>query len=523
MSFISDTVHANFVDEFYGLSEEQVIMKYSLLSLALFCAMVVISVLVFGFPASLAWAVSASEPPVTALSSVEIGWVVGNSAGDGYGVILHTVDGGQNWVRQGQSPDVPDVNLYAVWAADANYVWVVGSISDGYALILRSTDGGVTWQRQGNASQIPNVELFGIHGLDRNNLWVVGDNCPILHTTDGGQTWTQQTGGTVPVGHYEGVWAIDNNHVWVGGVETSTQNGVILRTTDGGATWERRDAGASMFQGHYVIKVYGADKDTAWAVGNGSMLAHTADAGGTWSSQSPLPGPDMFDTNGVFFVDHDTGWVARDNDTIWSTQNGGTQWFTQTSPSHGFYLLRTHALDEQKAWMVGESMPVPPQHSEGIVLHTEDGGSNWYIQTVPVSPSFSCVWFVDNQLHGTLTAEVGDARITYTAAISSPSPQANLVVTGSIPTGATFVSVSGGEYVPSGGDYNCGYVTSPNTVTLQVGQTYYLIWAVDLPGSLVDDLENQAHARSDSAPMPLDLVHHLYRIAFPWVAKNAAQ
>jgi len=496
-------------------------MKHSLLSLVLFCVMVGASIVVFGLPASLAWAPLAHEPPVTALSPVEIGWVVGSNVGDGYGVILHTTDGGQTWTRQGSALDVPDVALYAVWAADANYAWVIGSIANGYGLILRTTDGGVTWQRQGDASQIPNVELFGVYGLDRDTLWVVGDGGTILHTTDGGQTWTRQTGGVVPVGHYEGVWAIDSNHVWVGGLDANTQNGVILRTTDGGAIWERKDAGASMFQGHYVIKVYGADKDTVWAVGNGSMLAHTSDAGETWDSQTPLANPDMFDTNGVFFVDRNTGWVARDNDVIWFTQNGGAQWITQTSPSHGFYLLRVHALDEQKAWMVGESMPVPPHASVGVILHTEDGGNNWYTQTTHVNPSFSGVWFVDNDLHGVLTAEISGARITYTAAISSPSPQTNLVVTGSIPTGATFVSATGGDYVPSGGDYGQGYVTSPNTVTLQVGQTYHLIWAVDLPGAFVGDLENQAHARSDSAPTPLDLVHHLYQLTFPLIVKGA--
>ena len=30
------------------------------------------------------------------------GWVVGSSTGDGYGVILHTDDGGVSWVRQAE-------------------------------------------------------------------------------------------------------------------------------------------------------------------------------------------------------------------------------------------------------------------------------------------------------------------------------------------------------------------------------------------------------------------------------------
>ncbi len=37
------------------------------------------------------------------------GWVVGTTPADGYGVILHTTNGGQLWVRQGSTDEVPNV------------------------------------------------------------------------------------------------------------------------------------------------------------------------------------------------------------------------------------------------------------------------------------------------------------------------------------------------------------------------------------------------------------------------------
>lgn len=522
-------------------------MRQAFKSIALFCITLVGSVMLFGIPKSFAWDPLESDPvgpregtdassPVTSLSPVQIGWIVGDSV-DGYGTILHTTDGGSNWVRQGAVPDVPDVDLYDVWAADAEHAWVVGNSPGDYGVILRTTDGGSTWHRQGTAAQIPNVTIFGIHGLDRNTLWAVGGEGTILHTTDGGQTWTQQTGGTIPVVQCEGIWAIDANHAWAGGGDDDTGYGTVLRTTNGGVTWERMGGSADVFGDHrYVIKIYAADKDTAWAVGHGSIIAYTSDGGESWENQSPLP-LGNWDMNNIFFVDRETGWAVADVDIVLATQDGGTQWVTQTIPPINNYLMGVHALDEQNVWIVGTQEPSssaqpvgdsPDEQNDqvaydyhGSVVHTEDGGSTWYTQTTPVKTQWSDVWFVDNRLRGTLTGEIAGTLMTYTMAVTSPSPQTNLVVTGSVPADTTFVDVTGGVHVATGGDYGWGYVTSPDTITLPVGETYTLIWTVELPGPFVGDLETQAHARSDSAPAPLNLIHHLHQLILPVVLKNS--
>lgn len=60
-----------------------------------------------------------------------VGWCVGGSR-DGYGVILHTVDGGLTWNRQGSRRSIPDAGLESAAAVDADNCWVVGSNSGGY-------------------------------------------------------------------------------------------------------------------------------------------------------------------------------------------------------------------------------------------------------------------------------------------------------------------------------------------------------------------------------------------------------
>ena len=81
-------------------------MREVLKSIALFYITLIGSVMLFGIPQSFAWdplqagpvvpgeAADASSP-VTSLSPLQIGWIVGAGVGDGYGVILHTTDGRQ--------------------------------------------------------------------------------------------------------------------------------------------------------------------------------------------------------------------------------------------------------------------------------------------------------------------------------------------------------------------------------------------------------------------------------------------
>src|SRR6056297_3967611 len=77
------------------------------------------------------------------------GWAIGDPE-SGYATILHTVDGGQNWTRQGDSLSVPNVSLHAVQALDKHNAWIVGPQADGYASVLRTANGGEDWQRLPN-------------------------------------------------------------------------------------------------------------------------------------------------------------------------------------------------------------------------------------------------------------------------------------------------------------------------------------------------------------------------------------
>ena len=320
------------------------------------------------------------------------GWAAGHSL-DGYGVIIHTTDGGETWVRQGSAGEIPDVNLGGVAAIDVQNAWVVGE----QGTILRTKNGGRTWQRQAVPAEASQTGLCGVYAVDSETAWVAGADWAasppgvILHTSDGGSTWTRQAQDMALAANLCGVYASDGGHAWVVGAnEPGNEYGTIVRTTDGGITWERIPYSLTReLSGYYLISVHGVDANTVWAVGR-DLVVHTSDGGLTWIDQNlPVAG---YDVNGVFAVDHSTVWVVTDEGGIFRSDDGGGHWAKQPAPpgTTGDYILRISAVDGQTAWSV--TQPVPP--NPGHVLHTADGGQTWIAQTTPVSPAFWGVSFV---------------------------------------------------------------------------------------------------------------------------------
>jgi len=316
------------------------------------------------------------------------GWVVGSNPADGYGVILHTTNGGYLWVRQGATNEVPNVGLNNVKAVDSHTVWVVGNSDSGYGVILRTSDGGQTWVRQGRPGMIPDVELFGVGAANRKTAWVVGAQGAILRTDDGGRTWIRQESGTT-ANLYE-VAVINPKIAWIIG-DKDNDYAVVLHTSNGGQTWERQGTAATL--GAYAfIDVTAVNPRTAWAVGVDGYVAKTTNGGASWRIQM---GPALSHNNGVCGVNPNTAWIATDYNVVYRTTNGGTTWDRQNLQlPYDFYLLGVSAWGRDTAWVVG-GIVYPPDR--GIILHTTDGGATWRIQTTPVSVTFRRASFVGSR------------------------------------------------------------------------------------------------------------------------------
>lgn len=316
------------------------------------------------------------------------GWVVGSYPADGYGVILHTTNGGDQWDRQGLTNEIPNVGLNNVKAIDRRTVWVVGDPDSGYGLILRTSDGGESWIRQGQPGMIPDVPLYGVGAANRKTGWVVGDQGTILRTDDRGQTWTRQQSGTTAA-LFE-VAVISSKIAWIAG-DTDDGYAVVLHTTNGGRTWERQGTAATL-GAQAFIDLTAVNRRTAWAVGTDGYVVKTTDGGSSWQIQM---GPGLSHNNGVCGVDRNTAWIATDYNVVYRTTDGGTTWDRQELQlENDFYLLGVSARGRDTAWVVG-GIVIPPD--QGVILHTTDGGVTWQIQSTPVNVSFRRASFVGSR------------------------------------------------------------------------------------------------------------------------------
>lgn len=117
------------------------------------------------------------------LNDIEITDQTGYAAG--YGVVLKTTDGGNNW----QYLDIKNDNFTAIDYKNKDNVWVCGSGGS----IFHTTDGGNSWEkvRNGNALTKKSYQLRDIYFVNDTEGWCVGDNGIIIRTTDGGNKWNE--------------------------------------------------------------------------------------------------------------------------------------------------------------------------------------------------------------------------------------------------------------------------------------------------------------------------------------------
>ncbi len=306
-----------------------------------------------------------------------IGWTVGSDA-DRYGIILHTVDGGNIWKKDKTELDGTKFSLESVSAVNEKTAWAVGYDIHGNGVILCTTDGKY-WKKQ-KVPEECTVSLGGVSAVNEKTAWAVGydaaGNGIILCTTNG-ESWAPQKDPTIPRAELQGVYAIDAKTVWVTGGPNQGY-GTILRTTDG-KHWERlgyksQKEGDGGLPNYTILGVSPFDIHTAWAVGShNAYILHTKDSGKTWTDQvkhAPR------DANGITLLKDKstgkpTGWAVEDHDNIFHTEDG-EKWEPQENPSSGNFLLDVSALDEKTAWVVGTA-----ESGEGGVILRTTNGKDW--------------------------------------------------------------------------------------------------------------------------------------------------
>ncbi|WP_347208179.1 YCF48-related protein [Abyssibacter sp.] len=126
----------------------------------------------------------AKVPVNVLLTAVEFvdplrGWVVGHD-----GVILHTTDGGEQWVVQQFNPGASA--LLDVMFFNASNGIAVGT----YGAMFSTSDGGVTWIRSENALTDEGFHFNDLTRLGNGAVLVVGEFGTLAISTDAAATWS---------------------------------------------------------------------------------------------------------------------------------------------------------------------------------------------------------------------------------------------------------------------------------------------------------------------------------------------
>ena len=251
----------------------------------------------------------------------KLGWIVG-----GNGIILHTKDGGETWERQvnpreeerlaymakrdptdDSVPDIQEQRLFKVFFSDENNGWTVGE----WGVILHTADGGNTWVRQ---DFYEDAHLFDIYFLNNQEGWIVGEFEFIIHTTDGGQTWeAQREWGEVKI---SSVSFRDSMHGVAVGVR-----GMVLITEDAGVNWNKV---TPPMDETYQRVAFVPNTERVIAVGQRGAAMRSEDSGKTWSVFTL---PNMYSwVSGLAFAENGDGYAVGDQGTIFISKDSGKSW-----------------------------------------------------------------------------------------------------------------------------------------------------------------------------------------------------
>jgi photosystem II stability/assembly factor-like uncharacterized protein len=291
------------------------------------------------------------------------GWISG-----GRGDLLHTTDGGTNWLVVTPFPNdtvwcSSDPAVSMSWV-NSTHGWKINSFGATFGIskgvvVQRTTDGGGTWTKKVLTTAEGDFG-FQIQFVNVNVGWLLIFNFSTqvstsLKTTDGGANWSPFPGAGI-------FFFVDASNGWSyygSGVNGANPPFKILRTTTGGASWAEQFT--DNLPGGYNAMHF-ADVNTGWIVGDSGKVVRTTNGGTNWSyvTNSGINSQDR--SKSVFFLNANTGWISTKNGsgdgTIQHTTNGGASWTTQgtplMNPQGGNAIFSLYFVDAQNGWLTGD-------------------------------------------------------------------------------------------------------------------------------------------------------------------------
>jgi len=255
----------------------------------------------------------------------------------------------------------PEVTDYSDVICDANSVYFydenTGWITGREGTVARTTDGGASW----SSSTVDSADLLDVTFVDASCGWIVGRGGTIYRSEDGGGTWTRIPFNGFPQDDdlYK-VEFIDPSLGFVLGHQG------VYRTEDGGKNWTNHWLPIDPCRGAWDMSVLDRQNiyllGTRWDQPDPYVLYRSKDGGLSWDS---VEGTKLSELKGILtisFVDSTTGWGG--GGIVLKTEDGGSNWISQIG---GAEVRRFFFLDISRGFAVGNDN----------LIRTEDGGDTW--------------------------------------------------------------------------------------------------------------------------------------------------
>ena len=190
------------------------------------------------------------------------GWAVGHA-----GVVLHTLDGGEQWEVQRSTPE-QDRPLFGVHFFDGQHGVAVGL----WSLVLTTSDGGRQWttcqMEAPPGSKRADLNLFGLFAGPGGVLYAPAEKGYVLHSIDQGASWSY-----LATGYRGSFWtgaALADGTLLVGGLR-----GALYRSGDAGQNWSRIATGSTAS----ITSLAGTGPGSVLAVGQDGLTLRSDDGG----------------------------------------------------------------------------------------------------------------------------------------------------------------------------------------------------------------------------------------------------
>lgn len=304
------------------------------------------------------------------------------------GALLHTTDGGDNWVLQNNT----NLHYNYLDVMDGDNIAIIGFTLLGGAneKLFTSDDGGVTL-----SSAVPPIARYteGIKYLD-GKIWISSDKSTILSTENKGDDWLWES---ISPALSSISWQTQQSGWSSSGSGSGADNFAYL-SEDAGVSWNLAQdvPGGS--------QVFWINDQVGWMlwIGTNAKIWRTTDGGENWN-QYNIGSSSYLEK--MFFVSEDIGWVFGSNGALRKTTNGGMTWMSQYIGVSEF-VAAAHFIDESEGWTAGGY-----GGGNGFIAHTTDGGETWEQQFMIQYDHILDLYFLDENL-GWATAVGGRVHVT---------------------------------------------------------------------------------------------------------------